>query len=390
MSDNPDETFVYEPERCRGCGSGLAGAAHEGVERRQVFDLPDPKLFCIEHQGVRRRCACCGVVTTGPFPREAKAPTCYGPNVRSNTLYLLHGQHLSMERTAEAMWAMLGVPVSTGFVASLVREAAAGLVAFMELVRRRLLEAEVIHVDETFDQVRTDQWYLHVVASELYTYLFASETRGKAAPDAAGVLAGFTGVMVHDRLAMYFNYELATHAICGAHIVRDLAAVEMVASQAPWAHGMSELLLEMNDAAHEARAAGRSSLSRRKLQDFLARYDAFVEQGLAANPAPEKRERDSLERKSYNLALALRDLRAEATRFVVDLRVPFTNNDGERPLRMAKLHKKISGCFQAEEHARAFATIRSYLGTARKHGVGALFALGQLFRGDVWMPPATT
>jgi len=57
---------------------------------------------------------------------------------------------------------------------------------------------------------------------------------------------------------------------------------------------------------------------------------------------------------------------------------------------MAKLHKKISGCFQAEEHARAFATIRSYLGTARKHGVGALFALSQLFRGDVWMPPATT
>ena len=33
---------------------------------------------------------------------------------------------------------------------------------------------------------------------------------------------------------------------------------------------------------------------------------------------------------------------------------------------------------------------RSYLGTARKHGLGGRDVLGRLFRGDVWMPPATT
>ncbi len=73
-------------------------------------------------------------------------------------------------------------------------------------------------------------------------------------------------------------------------------------------------------------------------------------------------------------------------RFAKDLRVPFTNNDAERPLRMAKLHNKVSGCFQADDHARHFAAIRSYLGTARKHDVGALEVLGLLFRGDAWMP----
>ena len=57
---------------------------------------------------------------------------------------------------------------------------------------------------------------------------------------------------------------------------------------------------------------------------------------------------------------------------------------------MAKLHKKISGCFQSGEGARSFATIRSYLATARKHNVGALDVLAQLFRGDAWMPPVTT
>jgi transposase len=57
---------------------------------------------------------------------------------------------------------------------------------------------------------------------------------------------------------------------------------------------------------------------------------------------------------------------------------------------MAKIHRKVSGCFQSEEGARHFATIRSYLATAHKHDVGALEVLARLFRGDVWMPPART
>jgi len=103
----------------------------------------------------------------------------------------------------------------------------------------------------------------------------------------------------------------------------------------------------MNAAAHDARAAGRTTLSKNALGDYLARYDAFVAQGLDANPEPPSgRKRDSVERASFNLAAALRDLRAESTRFVTDLFVPMTNNAAERALRMAKLHRKISGYFR--------------------------------------------
>jgi len=228
-----------------------------------------------------------------------------------------------------------------------------------------------------------------VASNELYTYLFASPTRAKSAPDEAGVLGAFRGVMVHDRLAMYFGYDQSTHAICGAHLQRDLASVGLEWDQG-WANDMAALLTEMNDAAHEARAAGRARLPRRRLAGYLARYDALVDAGLRANPKPKHRERDQIERDSYNLALALMRLRAEATRFATDLAVPFTNNEAERSLRMAKLHKKISGCFQSDDGARSFATIRSYLATARKHDVGALDALAQLFRGEAWIPPRTT
>ncbi len=48
------------------------------------------------------------------------------------------------------------------------------------------------------------------------------------------------------------------------------------------------------------------------------------------------------------------------------------------------MHRKISGCFQSEDHARHVAVIGSYLATARTHGLGGL---GRLFRGDAWIPP---
>ena len=85
---------------------------------------------------------------------------------------------------------------------------------------------------------------------------------------------------------------------------------------------MRELLLEVNDAAHAARQRGASTLGRRKLKAFLDSYDALVREGLDANPPLVSRERNSLERESYNLVLALRNRRSEATRFACDLSVP--------------------------------------------------------------------
>ena len=217
-------------------------------------------MLTTEHRSMKKRCRC-GTLNAGTFPREATAPTCYGPNVRAAALYLLFGQFLSVERTAEAMSAMLGAEVSTGFVASLASEAALGLGGFNDEVVRRLRSSALVHADETSDQVRTDKWWFHVVSNERYTHLFASPTRGKDAPDEAGVLGDFEGVMVHDRLAMYFKYDHATHAICLAHVLRELEPIGVRWDQG-WANDMAALLKEMNNAAHDARDRGTARWQR--------------------------------------------------------------------------------------------------------------------------------
>ena len=126
--------------------------------------------------------------------------------------------------------------------------------------------------------------------------------------------------------------------MCNAHVLRNLTSVAAVFDQTEWANAMKELLLEMKEAADRARTAGRRRLSRKQLASFMERYDAVVEAGIAANPEPASgRKRYAGERESYNLAVALRNLRSEVTRFATDLRIPFDNNQGERDLRMAKL-----------------------------------------------------
>jgi transposase len=72
---DPDEVVVHRPLACGGCGGDLTLAPVVGVEVRQVFDLPEVRLWVCEHRAERRRCAC-GQVTTGVFAEQARAAAC--------------------------------------------------------------------------------------------------------------------------------------------------------------------------------------------------------------------------------------------------------------------------------------------------------------------------
>jgi transposase len=56
-------------------------------------------------------------------------------------------------------------------------------------------------------------------------------------------------------------------------------------------------------------------------------------------------------------------------------------------MEVPSYHDKISGCFHSLDGAEAFASIRSYLQTAAKHGENLLGVLHQLFTTGPWLPP---
>ena len=77
----------------------------------------------------------------------------------------------------------------------------------------------------------------------------------------------------------------------------------------------------------------------------------------------------------HNLALRLRKHKEGCLRFLTDPRTPFTNNEAERDLRMAKLRQKISGGFRSDRGAYNFARMRAVIATARKQGWNVLQTL---------------
>ena len=385
--ERPDEVVEHAPERCGGCGANLAGAVVVGVEARQVFDLPPLRLCVAEHRAERRRCAC-GTTTAGRFPEHVRAAACYGPGVRALVCYLCVHQHLPVDRAAQLLADVLGASVATGTLAAVLAEGAVGLDGFLAAVRDRLAAAPVAHFDETGARVAGRLHWVHSASTSLLSLFTVHAKRGKVAMDAAGVLPGFGGVAVHDGWAPYWRYEDVSHALCGAHLLRELEAITEEPGQG-WAAGMAELLVDAKLACDRARAAGACRVQGAGRARLHARYERLLADGQAANPPPPAsgRRRARARRSPAGRLLARLDAhRDEVLRLLDDTRVPFDNNQAERDLRMVKLQQKISGCWRTPAGAEAFLALRSYLATARKHGMNPLVVLGQLFAGHPWLP----
>lgn len=386
MTDTPDEVVVHRPACCAGCGGDLAEAEVSGVERRQVIDLPEVTPTTTEHRAERRRCAC-GTETAGVFPAGVRAPLSYGPRIRAVVVYLLARQHIPVARAAEAARDLFGVRISTGAIDAIYADAARRLGRFITALVALLRSLPVLHADETTDRVGTTNVWMHVVSTAAYTLIHASATRGFEAVRDAGVLVGYRGIVIHDRLALYWKLKTAKHGVCAAHLLRDLASVAEQPIQRFWATGLAGLLIEINAACDDARARGLKALAPARRRSFTARYDALVAKALAANPQPRQRPRSPAERRSYNLAAAFCTHKRSILAYMHHLDVAMTNNQAERDLRPVKLHRKISSCFKSHAGAERFARVRSYLSTTRKHDIPAIDALVRLFNDDPWMPP---
>jgi transposase len=75
-------------------------------------------------------------------------------------------------------------------------------------------------------------------------------------------------------------------------------------------------------------------------------------------------------------------------RFVVDLAVPWTNNQAERDVRPVKIQQRTSGgCWRTLTGIADFAVVQSYLSTATKWGLDTHDLLTQLFTTGAWLPP---
>jgi transposase len=386
---DPDEIVEHRPDRCRGCAAGLDDAVGAGVGVRQVFDVPPGRLRVVEHRLRWCRCRGCGVVTTASAPDGVNAPVQYGPQIAAVVVYLIVRQHLPVARAAELCAELLAAPVSTGWITTQLARASAALTGFEEAVKDTIRAAPVAHFDETGARIGGRLDWIHVAATATATWYQRHAKRGRDAIDDIAILPGYTGIAVHDAWGPYLSYLTVDHALCNAHLFRELIGWrDLLKKQDPdrhsWAEDAITLLGEAYQATLTAVAAGHTALPTDALDSYQDRWTAIITAGHAARPAGTGRNpiRALLNR--------MHGCTTEIWRFAHDFTVPFDNNQAERDIRMAKVQLKISGCWRTTTGADHWLRVRSYISTVMKTGINVMQALRDALRGSPWLPATPT
>jgi len=387
FSSTPDEIIQLQVEQCEACRHDLHAVAACGAERRQVVEVPSPRLLVREYRAEQKQCPHCQQITIAAFPAGVQAPVQYGPNVGATAVYLVEQQLLPLARACEVMRDLLGVQMSEGTVCDLITRCALRLATVEQQIKAALIQSEVIHQDETGLDVAGKRHWMHVTCTPTLTHYHVDKSRGQAALEAIGILPQFSGVSIHDGWASYFLYD-CQHAACIVHLLRDL--VFLAEEQAAvWAADLKELLLDMKQATDQAREQGKPWLDPLEVIDWEARFLELLDEGDRLHPpavAPPGRRGRCKQSAARNLLDRLRKHQQAVLAFLEDLRVDFDNNLAERDLRMVKVQQKVSGCFRSEAFAQAFARIRGYLSTLHKQGLPLLSSLQATLCGHPALP----
>jgi transposase len=373
--DKPDRIERHAATTCRHCQACLTAAMVTNVERRQIFDLPQPRLEVTEHQVSVYQCQHCQGTTKATFPDTVTAHVQYGPRLRAAAVYLNVQQLIPEDRVCETMADLFAAaslcPASVVTWTAKAAEAQAPVVAH---IAARIVAAKVRHLDETGFRIGGKTRWLHSASTAVYTHYRVGERRG----DVPRTMAD--GIIVHDHFKSYYALSGAQHALCNAHHLRELNTLIEVEKE-PWARVMHDLLRAANKQVRDARVGGAVVLAEPDKRRIGAAYDAALAMGFALHERQEPLVRTPggrgrpPRRTGHNLLIRLQHCKADVLRFTEDFDVPFTNNQAEQDIRMMKLRMKISGSFRTLAGAGIFATMRSVISTARKQGINILRAL---------------
>jgi transposase len=359
--ENPDKKIIHvAPERCE-CGCSLEGVECIVVEKRQVFDIPEPKLEVTEHQMEKKICPECGTEVKGEFPEEVKSSAQYGERMNALLVYLVCQQHIPLARTCDIVEDLYGTRPSEGTVQKATEIAHENLADFEDTSKRVLKEEAILHVDETSIKINGKNHWVHTACTGKVTHYGIHKSRGSEAMDEIGILPTYEGIIVSDCWSAYGKYENCGRAYCNQHISRELINADEQYNQ-QWAQSMLMLLYNIKEARNSLIQTGETEFSTEVLEGYYKEYRKIIKSGYR-----EMKKLSYPPKKPFNLLKRLDLNEIGILAFSDNFDIPFTNNEAEQVIRMVKLKAKISGGYRTLKGAQIFLRVRGFISTIKKN-----------------------
>jgi transposase len=372
---NPDKTVICNPVSCS-CGHTFASEETVLAEKRQVFDLPEPRMEVTEYRIYKAVCPVCGLVHRGAAPEEVNAPVQYGNRTKAYVTLLNVHFKLPFKKTQLLFGDLFGCPINESTVYSASGLCYDKLWESERIIKSKVTGQDVVHADETGVRVAGRLHWLHTATSQFYTYLFVHANRGmKALESEKSLLGDFKGWLVHDCWSSYFKFDGLSHSICSAHILRELEGL-IENHKSHWAKAFKTFLMEVYKMPFEERLKQR--------QHIVAKYKLICGTGENSEPPPIKmpgKRGRYLRTKGRNLVERLISQQDAILAFAFNKNVPFTNNLAERDIRPVKVKQKISNCFRTVTGADIYARIEGFISTTRKNNRNVFSELCATFEG---------
>jgi len=358
---NPDKIIKCVPDKCS-CGHKFHQGEFTIAEKRQVFDLPQPKLEVTEYQIHRAICSVCGQIHKGVAPTHIKAPTQYGNGVKAFAVMLNVHYNLPYKKIQQLFKDLFGYPINESTIFSASQSCYNNLEQTEQIIKTKVSSNDVVHADETGLRIEGKLQWLHTATTRAYTYIFVHQNRGiKALESENSILNRLTGWLVHDSWSSYFSFKNYKHAVCGAHILRELQGL-IDSAQSKWAKTFKLFLMNVYQMPFCER--------KKREQQIKSRFNLICNIAEQSEPPPIKipGKRGRYKRtKGRNLVERLIKYQDAVLAFAFNEQVPFTNNLAERDIRPTKIKQKISNSFRSFKGAQYYARIEGFISTARKN-----------------------
>jgi len=364
MVAEPDHIVEVKPQMCEYCQTGLAGVESRLKDVNQITELPEAKAEVIEVRQFEVACPCCGQKQTSEPPEGLEMERSFGSRLEATVVYYRQQQHMSYERTKNALSDLHGVKLCEGSIDKITQRAGKEAIQQTLPIQEAIQSSAVVHSDETGSRVDSQNWYQWVFSSAKAVLHVARFDR--SVDVIKEVMADHEAeVWVSDVYSAQIKAPARERQLCMAHQLRNLQAVIDLYPAAFWPKAM-QVMFRSAVHLHNERDQLPPGEFERRVERLEHLCDRLLERSLEHPDEKRLRKRYCKHRQCLFVFLHRQD-------------VSPTNNISERYLRPAVIHRKVIGCFRSPWGANAYAAIASVIHTAALSGCSPFEAIQGLF-----------